>query len=161
LEAPRQNRGAFVSERFHSRRLRFARGFRAGDFCAHGTVMRACDFSHMGFGKPGVGSSARRRVAIKTGEIPMLTKTKIAVAVIVLAASATAASAQAIYPSYEPTGTVQSLWMSTPGRIASPGVLHYRPMRVPPNMVIENGQYIGQDPDPNVRLMLERDLSFR
>ncbi len=91
----------------------------------------------------------------------MPTKTKIAVAAIVLAVSATSAFAQSAARNYEPTGTAQGMWMPAdqPHRAT---VAHRNPgVHVGPNAVIENGQYLGEDPDPNVRMMLERDLSWR
>ena len=92
----------------------------------------------------------------------MLTKTKIAMAAIVLAASAASASAQTAGGAYEPTGTGQGMWTPAQAHAAHaraavrPPVVHEGP-----NTVIEAGHYLGQDPDPTVRMMLERDLSWQ
>lgn len=91
----------------------------------------------------------------------MLTKTKIAVAAILLAASAAGASAQSAGTDYEPTGTGQGMWVPSDHPHRAPVVSHQPQIKVGPNTVIENGQYLGEDPDPNVRMMLERDLSWR
>ena len=92
----------------------------------------------------------------------MLTKTKIALAALLLAASAAGASAQTAGAAYEPSGTGQGMWV--PAEHPAP---HARAAaRAPvvhegPNTVIEAGHYLGQDPDPTVRMMLERDLSWQ
>jgi hypothetical protein len=39
--------------------------------------------------------------------------------------------------------------------------VHPPVLRPGPDTVIEAGHYLGQDPDPNVRMMLERDLSWQ
>ncbi|MET0866942.1 MAG: hypothetical protein ABWY35_02495 [Pseudorhodoplanes sp.] len=93
----------------------------------------------------------------------MLNKTKIALAALLLAASAAGASAQTAGAAYEPTGTGQGMWMPA-GHPA--GHSHAAAVRAPvvhegPNTVIEAGHYLGQDPDPTVRMMLERDLSWQ
>jgi hypothetical protein len=86
-------------------------------------------------------------------EIEMKTQFKIAAAALLLAGSVTAASAQVYgvpgvdygYPPYAPAP------QATRGHFVAP--MSQR--------VYENGKLIGQDPDPNVRLMLEKDYSFQ
>jgi hypothetical protein len=90
----------------------------------------------------------------------MLTKTKIVLAAALLAASMAGASAQTAN-GYEPNGNVQGLWTRSERPAARPAGVHAPVIHPGPNVVIENGQYLGQDPDPNVRLMLERDLSWQ
>jgi len=90
----------------------------------------------------------------------MLIKTKLAMAALLLAASAASASAQMAGSSYEPTGNVQGLWTPSQHRPARAAV-HPLVVHEGPNTVIEAGHYLGQDPDPNVRMMLERDLSWQ
>jgi hypothetical protein len=90
----------------------------------------------------------------------MLIKTKIALAALLLAASAAGASAQSA-GGYEPDGNGQGLWKRAERPAAQPAGVHAPVIHPGPNVVIENGQYLGQDPDPNVRLMLERDLSWQ
>jgi hypothetical protein len=92
----------------------------------------------------------------------MLTKTKIAAAAILLAASAMSASAQTAGGAYEPTGNGQGMWVPSEhpaGRARA--VVHPPVVREGPNTVIEAGHYLGQDSDPTVRMMLERDLSWQ
>lgn len=91
----------------------------------------------------------------------MLTKTKIALAAALLAASAAGASAQTAASGYEPDGNGQGLWKRAERPAAPPAGVHAPVIHPGPNVVIENGQYLGQDPDPNFRLMLERDLSWQ
>ena len=92
----------------------------------------------------------------------MLNMIKIAAAGIVLVASAASASAQMAGSAYEPTGTGQGMWVHAEhpaghGR----AIVHSQAMHAGPNTVIESGHYLGQDPDPTVRMMLERDLSWQ
>jgi hypothetical protein len=91
----------------------------------------------------------------------MLTKTKIAAAAILLAASAMSASAQTA-GAYEPTGNGQGMWAPAEHPAArARAAVHPPVVREGPNTVIEAGHYLGQDPDPTVRMMLERDLSWQ
>lgn len=85
----------------------------------------------------------------------MKTQPKIAAAALLLAGSVTAASAQVYgvpgvdygYPPYA----------STPSRAPSG---HFVTPQVS-QRVYKNGKLIGQDPDPNVRMMLEKDFAFQ
>ena len=82
---------------------------------------------------------------------------KAAAAVLLIAGTATAASAQVIgvpgvdygYPPYP----VQQQQRVIRGQVLTTPPAAYR--------VYENGKLIGQDPDPNVRMMLEKDFAFQ
>lgn len=92
----------------------------------------------------------------------MLNKIKIAAAGLLLVASAASASAQMAGSSYEPNGNGQGMW--TPAQthaVRARSAVHPPVVHEGPNTVIEAGHYLGQDPDPNVRMMLERDLSWQ
>jgi hypothetical protein len=85
----------------------------------------------------------------------MKTHLKIAAAALLLAGSVTAASAQVygvpgVDYGYPPYASVPS--PVTRGHVATPQASQ---------RVYENGKLIGQDPDPNVRMMLEKDYSFQ
>lgn len=82
---------------------------------------------------------------------------KLAIAALLIGGSATMASAQVYgvpgvdygYPPYSSTSHYQQVIR---GHVAAP---------LASERVYENGKMIGQDPDPNVRMMLQKDFSFQ
>lgn len=80
---------------------------------------------------------------------------KAAALALLLAGSATAASAQVI--------GVPGVDYGYPPYPTQQRVLRGQVLTVPPAAprVYENGKLIGQDPDPNVRMMLEKDFAFQ
>lgn len=93
----------------------------------------------------------------------MKTSIKIVAAALLLAGSMTSAFAQA----YEggPEGQpVHSFARPAPHVVLTPQARRAYGAAVTPNnptAVYANGKYIGQDPDPNVRMMLQKDFSYQ
>jgi len=93
----------------------------------------------------------------------MKTSIKIAAAALLVAGSMSSAFAQA----YEggPEGRpVHNFSRSAPRVVLTPHARgSYGAAITPsnPNAVYANGKFIGQDPDPNVRMMLQKDFSFQ
>ena len=80
---------------------------------------------------------------------------KAAALALLVAGSATAASAQAVYG-------VPGVDIGYPPYPAEQRVIRGPVLAAPPAYrVYENGKLIGQDPDPNVRMMLEKDFAFQ
>jgi hypothetical protein len=97
--------------------------------------------------------SATTFVVFDTGDVIMKTTFTLAAAALLIGSAVTVASAQEIrgvpgvdygYPPYVP--------QATRGYIAAPALSP---------RVYENGKLIGQDPDPNVRMMLQKDFTFQ
>jgi hypothetical protein len=90
---------------------------------------------------------------VDIGDLIMRNSYKIAAVALLIAGSVTAASAQEIrgvpgvdygYPPYVP--------QTTHSYSVAPNA---------PQRVYENGKLIGQDPDANVRMMLQKDFAFQ
>ena len=93
----------------------------------------------------------------------MKTQLKIAAAALLIAGSVTGASAQAYLGGPE-SWPVHSFARSAPHVVVTPqarAAYGYAAVNRNPTAVYANGKYIGQDPDPNVRLLLQKDFAHQ
>lgn len=93
----------------------------------------------------------------------MKTQLKIAAAALLIAGSATGASAQAYLggPDGRP---VHSFARPAPYVVVTPqarAAYGSNAINQNPTAVYANGKYIGQDPDPNVRMLLQKDFAHQ
>jgi hypothetical protein len=72
-------------------------------------------------------------------------------ALVVLVTPALAATSQK-HPRHHASSAATRAYASDPVRVRRPA-----PPALDPYVVIENGQYVGRDPDPFIRLQLYRD----
>ena len=93
----------------------------------------------------------------------MKTSLKIAAAALLVAGSVTSAFAQA-YEGGPESQPVHSFARPAPRVVLTPQArASYGAVVTPrkPYAVYENGKYIGQDPDPNVRMLMQKDFAHQ
>lgn len=93
----------------------------------------------------------------------MKTQIKLAAAALLIAGSTSGAFAQA-YEGGPDSRPVHSFARPAPHIVVTPqarGSYGYAVSPYNPGVVYQNGKYIGQDPDPNVRMMLRKDFAYQ